>query len=267
MRINEIIVDNREMLDEGIKDTLKKIGLGALLSVSLAGPAQALDNIKMDDLLKMGMTQQQASEILKMPAQAKGEVVQRFEKAADNPNTTKQLEKIKSQSIEKSKVTTQDKKEITTDKFKAIEDPESGYYKKVDPAYEKNPFGDLLKGSGWESPPTGEMAKLKALDAKPVKGNPNLIAVFTTSIWGVKQFNKGIYKGLYVRGEPEQIWGVRIFDKSTGEEYVVSNKKYNETDANSVKKYFDSDNFAVGQNLGTNPFKLPYFNQAKKIIK
>ena len=82
MRINEILFEEREILDEGIKDTLKNIGLGTLLSVSLSGPAQALNNIKMDDLLKMGMTSSQRSEIIKMPAQAKGEVVQRFEKQA-----------------------------------------------------------------------------------------------------------------------------------------------------------------------------------------
>jgi hypothetical protein len=256
----EILAEEREILDEGIKDTLKNIGLGALLSVSLAGPAQALDNVKMNDLLKMGMTSSQASEIIKMSAQAKGEVVQRFEKQADNPEVTKQVEKIKSAN-NVSDSSLKDKK----DTFKPVLGKD-GYYAEVDPEFKKNPFGDLLKGSGWESPPTGEMAKLKALDAKPVKGNSNLIAVYTTSVWGVKQFNKGMYKGLYARGEPEQIWGVRIFDKSTGEEYTVS-RDYTETDANSVKKFFDSGNFKIGKNIGHNPFKDPYFNQAKRIIK
>lgn len=98
MRIDEIVIrEDRVILDEGVKDTLKKIGLGALLSVSLASPAQALDNLTMEDLRKMGMSQEQAVEIIKIPSpKLKGEIVQRFEKVADDPSVTKQVEKIKS---------------------------------------------------------------------------------------------------------------------------------------------------------------------------
>ena len=134
----KLLFEERKILDEGIKDTLKNIGLGALLSVSLSGPAQALDNIKMDDLLKMGMTSSQASEIIKMPAQAKGEVVQRFEKQADDPKVTKQVEKIKSaNTVSNSSPPTK------KDTFKPVLGKD-GYYAEVDPEFKKNPFDSFF---------------------------------------------------------------------------------------------------------------------------
>ena len=273
MRANEFITE--DVLNEGIKDTLKKIGLGALLSISLSSPVQALDNLKMSDLLAMGMSQEQAVEINKMPSATKSEIVHRYEKMSDDPSTSQVINKLSTTTSQAEK----DKEEIKKPVSYPVVDKDTGYYKTVDPAYIKNPFGDLLKGSGWESAPSGEMAKLKVLGAKTISGNPNLMAVFTTSVWGVKQFTGGKYKGLYVRSEPEQIWGVKIYDKNTGAEYNV-NRDYKESDANSVKKFFDSGNFNIGKNidagnikyglnLATGPggFQAPYFNQAKDLLK
>lgn len=259
MRINEILVEsnlNEEILTELDWSKLKKgiaTGLISLAALGLAGEASAADVKQMSasELQSFVFTQVQQgnTDPAKIKAALKKHLGVSDVKASDVSKTAEPKPEVK--------------KDTT---IKPIIDKQSGYYKQVDPEFEKNPFGDLLKGSDWESPPTGEMAKLKSLDAKPVPGNPNLMAVFTTSVWGVKQFNKGMYKGLYARGEPEQIWGVRIYDKSTGEEYTVY-RDYSETDANSVKKFFDSGNFKIGKNIGTSPFQAPYFNQAKKIIK
>jgi hypothetical protein len=165
MKINEVIVrEDRIILDEGIKDTLKKIGLGALLSVSLAGPAQALDNLKMDDLIKMGMTQEQATEIVKMPAQTKGEVVQRFEKKVDNPKVTQQVEKIKAAQAEPNKSVEVDSKKVDAVMKDII---------KLDPSI----VSYNLKG--------GELTII--IDSKIKKGYENFLKVQKKGYW--KDFN------------------------------------------------------------------------------
>ena len=124
MKIYEVIqTEDREILDEGIKDTLKKIGLGALIGITLAGPAKALDGLSMTDLLNMGMSKEQASEIIKMPTPTASEIVQRYEVKADDPKVTKELEKIKAaqdSDIEKKQTINVDKvndvmKKVSTD--------------------------------------------------------------------------------------------------------------------------------------------------------
>lgn len=258
MRINEILVEsniNEEVLTELDWSKLKKgiaTGLISLAALGLAGKASAADVKQMSDAEIKQFVMSQIQQGNTDPAKVKAALMAKMG-----------ISDVKSADASK---TAEPKPEIKKTVSNPIVDKNSGYYKQIDLKYEKNPFGDLLKGSGWESPRSGEMAKLKTLDAKSVPGNPNLIAVFTTSVWGVKQFDKGMYKGLYARGEPEQIWGVRVFDKATGEEYTVY-RDYTETDVNSVKKFFNSGNFKIGKNIGHNPFLDPYFNQAKKIIK
>ena len=97
MKIYEVIqTEDRIILDEGIKDTLKKLGLGALLAISVAvGSAQAKD-YSATELLNLGFTQTQAEFISKLPEKQQALLVAKKEKAGDSTTVNFDNEKVNS---------------------------------------------------------------------------------------------------------------------------------------------------------------------------
>jgi hypothetical protein len=92
MLINEIT--QYEQLDEGINDTLKKLGLGALLAISVAaGSAQAKDH-STTELVGMGFSDKQAEFISKLPEKQQALLVAKKQKADDN-TAEKEIERTK----------------------------------------------------------------------------------------------------------------------------------------------------------------------------
>jgi hypothetical protein len=92
MKIDEVI--QKEILDEGVKDTLKKLGLGALLAVSVAtGSVQAKD-FSASELTGMGFTSTQAEFISKLPEKQQALLVAKKQKAGDN-TADKEIERTK----------------------------------------------------------------------------------------------------------------------------------------------------------------------------
>jgi hypothetical protein len=101
MKVNEIILENKIQLDEGIVDVIKKIGLGSLLAVSLAGPIDA-QAYSVQELLDMpfGFTQEQAERISKMDPKTQSILVAAKKETHDQDGDGKHTEKDE---IEKTK--------------------------------------------------------------------------------------------------------------------------------------------------------------------
>ena len=94
MKVNEIILENKIQLDEGIVDVIKKIGLGSLLAVSLAGPIDA-QAYSAQEILDMGLgfNQEQAERISKMPDNVQGTLIAAKKKTHDQDSDGTHTEK------------------------------------------------------------------------------------------------------------------------------------------------------------------------------
>ena len=113
MKINEIILENKIQLEEGIVDTIKKIGLGSLLAVSLAGPIDAQAHSAQEILdMGLGFNQAQAERISKMPDSIQGTLIAAKKKTHDLDGDGKHTEKDEIERFKQvlSKLSTYDKR-------------------------------------------------------------------------------------------------------------------------------------------------------------